>query len=431
MTRIALISDVHGNWPALAAVIAHARRHHVDQFLGAGDWVGGGDEPNQVLDWLRQSGTPAIAGNYDLAVLEVPAKRQQWPNGEPPPRWKLAAWTWTLGQLTTENAEYLSRMPTWLRLNVEGKRLLVVHISPGEEVDLLPDTPPARFRDLARQVDADVVILGHTHQPLARRSGKVWFVNPGSVGRPRDGQPMADYAILSVGSHRVQVTHYRLPYDGPVAKRAPVDDLPSVPAGPRHHVGREGKIDSALALARSCHFEEQHTHQVTRLALRLFDELPRLHGLGPTERFWLESAALLHDIGLIEGSEGHHKTSLRLILESSLLEFTAAERLIIANVARYHRAALPAERHKHFARVKPAARRTVCFLASILRLADGLDVSHGSVVKDLTCSITPHAVRVDCTTSGPATAEKARALEKGDLFEQTFGCTLAFKVRPE
>lgn len=426
MTRIALISDVHGNWPALAAVVDHARRHHVDQFLGAGDWVGGADQPNEVLDWLRESGARAIAGNYDLAVLDVPAKRQKWPNGDPPPRWQLAVWTYD--HLSLPNVQFLSRLPTWLRLEIAGKRVLVVHISPGEELDLLPDTPPARFRDLARHADADLVILGHSHQPLLRRAGKVRFINPGSVGRPRDGQPTADYAILSVSAKRAQVTQYRLPYDGQVAKRAPVDDLPAAPARPHHQAGREAKLESALALARSCHFEEGHTRQVTRLALRLFDELRRLHGLGATERFWLESAALLHDIGLIEGPEGHHKTSQRLILESPLLDFSGAERQIIANVARYHRGALPAEHHRHFARLKPAARRTVCHLAALLRVADGLDVSHASVVQDLTCDIGSRAVRIHCVAAKDVALELARAQEKGDLFELAFSHRLELEM---
>ncbi len=421
--RIALVSDVHGNWEALQSVLAHARHQRVDRFLGIGDWVGGAGSPNQVLQWLESGRVEAIAGNYDLAVLEVPARLQAWADGEPPSRWKLAAWTYD--RLTEEGREQLGRMPTWLRVNAAGRRLLVVHIAPdSEEEGLEANTCASRFRKLARGVDADVVIVGHTHAPLSRKSGGVWFVNPGSVGRPRDGEPLADYAILTLGPRRVQVRHYRLPYSGQPAERAQSDGVTSegdtqtsATEPPDTYTAHRA---AALELARSCEFEEQHSRQVTRLALRLFDELQAVHGLGPTERFWLECAGLLHDIGLVEGPDGHHKASLRLILESPLLLFAGTERLIIANVARYHRAALPGEQHRHFARLKPTARRAVRFLAAMLRVADGLDYSHQSVVADLVCLPSRHAVLVRCTVSAEAEVERQRALKKSDLFVDAF-----------
>lgn len=430
--RIALLSDVHGNWQALEIVLTHARRQRVDQFLGVGDWIGGADAPNEVLHWLATSGALAIAGNYDLAVLEVPEKRKGWTGGEPPSRWRLAVLTYD--HLTEESKERITRLPTSLRLNLVGRRILVVHSSPGsEEEDLLSDTPSQRFRELAHQADADVVILGHTHAPLALKSGRVWFVNPGSVGRPRDGKPFADYAILTLGQRRVQVRHYRLPFVGQAAQRAPEADETADADSPATTTPEKGRRDpnelktAVLELARSCEYEEQHTLQVTRLALRLFDELQMVHGLGPSERFWLECAALLHDIGLIEGVEGHHKASLRIILESPLLTFGKTERLLIGSIARYHRAALPSERHRHFARLKPAARRTVRMLAALLRVADGLDYTHQSVVHDLVCVpvLSPEALLIRCSVEQQAEAEKNRALEKGDLLTQVLERTLA------
>ena len=193
---------------------------------------------------------------------------------------------------------------------------------------------------------------------------------------------------------------------------------------------------AVLQLAQSCEYEVQHTHQVTRLALRLFDELRSVHGLGPRERLWLQYASLLHDIGLIEGPQGHHKTSLRIILDSPLLPLDKSRRLLVGSVARYHRGALPRERHGHFARLKPGARRVVRILAAVLRVADGLDYTHQSLVDDLVCNVSSERVLVRCTVhagagfegslqegklgTAAAEAERARALEKGDLLEQVF-----------
>ena len=126
---------------------------------------------------------------------------------------------------------------------------------------------------------------------------------------------------------------------------------------------------------------------MTLLALRLFDELQPLHGLGATERFWLHCAGLLHDIGWIEGRKGHHKTALRMILTTPDLPFERREREIIGCVARYHRRGLPTLKHEAFAALSAPDQRVVRRLAAILRVADGLDRTHQGIVKDVTCAI--------------------------------------------
>jgi len=103
-----------------------------------------------------------------------------------------------------------------------------------------------------------------------------------------------------------------------------------------------------------------------------------------------------------------------------LLPFAPAERLIIGAVARFHRAALPSGTHDHYARLKPAARRTVRWLAALLRVADGLDDTHQSLVTDLACEASPRQVVLRCNAQGAGAEECARALEKGKLFEQAF-----------
>jgi CHAD domain-containing protein len=179
-----------------------------------------------------------------------------------------------------------------------------------------------------------------------------------------------------------------------------------------------------LALAQQCQYEVEHAQHVTRLALRLFDVLQPLHGLGTPERLWLEWGALLHDIGWIEGQRRHHKTSLRLILESALLPLSPRERLLVAAVARYHRRALPSNKHKHFAALDSADKQRVRVLAGILRVADGLDRTHHSLVEDLSCDVASEQVIVRCTTSGDIAEEYRAARDKGRLFAAVFQCQL-------
>ena len=178
--------------------------------------------------------------------------------------------------------------------------------------------------------------------------------------------------------------------------------------------------NKALELAKACAFDQVHSYQVTRLALRIFDDLLELLQLSSQERFWLQLAGLLHDIGWIEGWKGHHKTSLNIILTTPLLPFDQRERLLIGSVCRYHRRALPDLSHDHFAALDDPDRRTVARLAAILRVADGLDCTHRSLVIDLTAQFDSSTIQLDCQADSPALDEERDALKKGGLLESVF-----------
>ena len=167
--------------------------------------------------------------------------------------------------------------------------------------------------------------------------------------------------------------------------------------------------------------------QVTRLALRLFEELRPLHHLGERPRRWLHWAAVLHDIGWVEGQKGHHKTALRRIVEDTTLPLGRRVRGIVACVARYHRKALPSDRHGHFAALAPKDRRTVCMLAGILRVADGLDRTHANVVTDVGCEVSAERLTIICAVVGPAGAELEAARAKADLLERVLGRAVAIE----
>jgi exopolyphosphatase/pppGpp-phosphohydrolase len=189
-------------------------------------------------------------------------------------------------------------------------------------------------------------------------------------------------------------------------------------------------LANVMKLANSCRFESGHTLQVTRLALRLFDECKTdaLHGLGAPERFVLQCAALLHDIGWIKGQQKHHKTALNLILESPLLTFDERHRLLIGSIARYHRKALPQKSHDHFAALSTRDQRIVSILAALLRVADGLDRTHENIVEDLTCKVTNDKIIITLKVKGPADEERREALEKGDLLEKVYARKLDIRL---
>ncbi len=180
------------------------------------------------------------------------------------------------------------------------------------------------------------------------------------------------------------------------------------------------RLPVVLRLAETCSYEAVHTHQVTRLALRIFDQLKTLHRLGLTERFWLESAAILHDIGWVDGWRAHHKSSLRIILQTTMLPFTNRERLVIGSVARYHRKALPDEHHDHFNALSFHDRQVVKVLSAILRVADGLDTSHQSLVKDILVKCSTRKISVTSIVDLPIPTEQKMAEEKANLMELVF-----------
>jgi exopolyphosphatase/guanosine-5'-triphosphate,3'-diphosphate pyrophosphatase len=194
---------------------------------------------------------------------------------------------------------------------------------------------------------------------------------------------------------------------------------------------QELALQAVLRLAQTCEYPANHTHQVARLSLRLFDQLQPLHQLTPTHRFWLHAASILHDIGWIEGQKSHHKTTLNIILNTPLLPFGPNERLIIGSIARYHRKAIPSPSHDHFSALLPEDQLTVRILASLLRVADGLDRTHQNRVVDLHTNVTAHKVRLTCKISVPAAPEEQTAtLEKANLFEQVFQRQLLLTWKP-
>jgi len=168
--------------------------------------------------------------------------------------------------------------------------------------------------------------------------------------------------------------------------------------------------------------EPFHSDQVAKLSLILFDELTKLHTLSASERFLLEAAALLHDIGYArQNSSGHHKNSLCIILEEKIPGFNAEETGIIANVARYHRKSPPSERHRHYAELKRESRSIVRKLAALLRIADGLDRSHRSLVYALKAIIEQTKVVFNIYHFGELRNELTAAENKSDLFKAEFG----------
>lgn len=170
-----------------------------------------------------------------------------------------------------------------------------------------------------------------------------------------------------------------------------------------------------------------HERQVGRLAIALFERLGGVHGLAPADRDILYAAALLHGIGRFVATSAHHKHSAYLIRNSPLPGWRDDERELIAQVARYYRKAMPKPTHPEFAALGAADRRRVEALASILRIADGLDERELGAVSEVTVRREDGRIAIVAQAEGDVSGELGAAMFKADLFERTFGVRPAFE----
>jgi exopolyphosphatase/guanosine-5'-triphosphate,3'-diphosphate pyrophosphatase len=161
--------------------------------------------------------------------------------------------------------------------------------------------------------------------------------------------------------------------------------------------------------------------------MRLFDQTTRLHRLGPTERNWLEYAAILHDVGYLINERQHHKHAYYVITNSGLGGLSGEEIQVVANVARYHRRAVPQLKHEEFDALSPRYKRIVRILSALLRIADGLDRTHFSVVRTLDVRLGA-TVTITVHVTGDAELETWAAAGRADLFERVFRRRVKFSV---
>jgi exopolyphosphatase / guanosine-5'-triphosphate,3'-diphosphate pyrophosphatase len=178
--------------------------------------------------------------------------------------------------------------------------------------------------------------------------------------------------------------------------------------------------------------EPEHALQVARLADRLFDELQPWHRRGAPARELLRCAALLHDIGwfLTPTGQSHHKLSAKLILDYTWTTHSPREVRLIAQIARYHRKALPQPEHSAYQALPVADRALVSQLAGILRVGDALDRTHRQIVTDLKASVTPGKILIEVAARCDCAPELETAAKKGDLLELSSKRLLEFRSVP-
>ena len=210
---IAFFSDIHGNLPALKAVVADAKARGAIEIICAGDIVGYGPFPSEVCDYLVENNVESITGNYDCKVLDVLEQGKSAVSGLPKKKQELLFWT---AKNISKNAkEFLTALPESLMQDLpSGQNLVVVHGSPASNDDAIYSSITSRGL-AAKLVEThpDILVCGHTHIPFIKRIGGILVVNCGSAGQPVDGDPRPSYALLSVDAKTSHGHIIRFEYD--------------------------------------------------------------------------------------------------------------------------------------------------------------------------------------------------------------------------
>lgn len=197
--KILVLADIHANWPALAAI-----REEFDACLCLGDLVDYGTDPIPCIEWVQTHATAAVRGNHDHAVAQKVA-----PLGGAGFR-ELALATRALQWkvLKSSHLKYLARLPVTQYLQLDGRRILLVHATPRDPLDeyLLKDAKGWQTR--LAGIEAGIVCVGHTHVQFHLRLDGIDVLNPGSVGQPRDGDPRCAYAIIENGEVHLRRVEY-------------------------------------------------------------------------------------------------------------------------------------------------------------------------------------------------------------------------------
>ena len=218
MSRIAALSDVHGNAAALEAVLADVAREKPDALMVAGDLVLNGPEPAIVIDVLRSladDGALIIGGNTDIAVADFDyAAAFPWMTDGVPDA-IIAAAEWAHDAIGAERLDWLRRLPAERRWRTDDDTLvLACHASPGSQTSGFDQhlDPSVTIERVAR-TDARVIVCGHTHLPEVRDLGWKVIVNDGSAGYVFDGDPTASWALIEIADDEVTAQIRRTTFD--------------------------------------------------------------------------------------------------------------------------------------------------------------------------------------------------------------------------
>lgn len=218
--RIATISDIHSNIYALNEVLLDIKKRNIDMIVCTGDLVGYGTRPNEVIETLKQNKVITIMGNYDEAIGNFKIVCGcDYPNPKDAEKASLSM-RFTSEETTSENKAYLRNLLKEVIISFDNKKIRFVHGSTRLINEYLKENSK-EADDVMSELNEDILVCGHTHIPYVKYYGEKLLINAGSVGKPKTGNPNANYIIIDIKNndeiHKVdsivEVEIIEVPYD--------------------------------------------------------------------------------------------------------------------------------------------------------------------------------------------------------------------------
>lgn len=207
--RLAILADIHGNLPAFEAALRHVAQQKVDQIIIAGDLVIGAPDSKDCLELAMSLECLILRGNHEQYVANYGT-----PNGSP--KWvteQYAPLQWAVAQLSEEDRQWVSQLPTSLRMP-EAPDLFVVHASERNDHDSMgPHTPEHELHSMFPTAEERYIVRAHNHYGQVRIWEKGYIITNGSVGLPLDGHPTAQYLLLDRCKSGWKIQHQSVPYN--------------------------------------------------------------------------------------------------------------------------------------------------------------------------------------------------------------------------
>lgn len=203
--KLAFIADIHSNKHAFVEVLEKIRQLDVDEIFCCGDIVGYYAYPIESIELIQKNKIISVIGNHDQAVIDG---KLSWFNDD-----AKRGIRFCMDKLTKENIQFLYRLSYKKTFTREGISFYLTHGSPRDNLFeyIHPWFSDKKLIEIAKKADADYIITGHTHIQMEAKVGSKTFLNPGSVGQPRDGIPKASFMVFD--TEKYQANWFRLNYD--------------------------------------------------------------------------------------------------------------------------------------------------------------------------------------------------------------------------
>ena len=208
--RFAVIGDIHGNIYALEAVYEDIKNKNIDFVISTGDLVGYMMYPNEVIEFLKKNKIASIQGNHDKFIAKG-NKIQDISVFSQDEVQKNASEIYTNYVLKDENREFLRNLPEEIRIRKNNFNVLIVHGSPRKIDEYLYENGE-NLLEITKDFSENVIISGHTHIPYVKKVEDKYFINAGSVGKPKHGNPKSTYVIVDL-DEEIKVTIEEVSYD--------------------------------------------------------------------------------------------------------------------------------------------------------------------------------------------------------------------------